>query len=242
MMSIGAISWIIAFAAAMAGQPVDPAPAQAPDWAEQPTADMALLAAGGDPQPVAVRGEPAKTEPGIVEPDWAEVPTAHQIRAYFPPEAFARKVSGGAMIHCRVTAKGRASGCVVKSETPPGWGFGEAALRLAPGLRFRPQTRDGWPTDGGDVTVPINFTIHGTVVLDCAMDHGRARGCVAVEETPPDRGMGPVAAAFAEGRRPRGHGFSVRSGRLRWRLDTPAPTPQCAEGETRFPCGGPGSR
>ena len=180
-------------------------------------------------------------EPKIVEPDWAEGPTAGQVRAYFPDAAVARDVSGRGMVKCGVTARGRLTGCVIKSETPPGWGFGEAALRLTPSFRMRPQTKDGRPTSEGSVTIPVNFWVQGTVQLECGLVAGRARGCVAIDEKPADRGLGATAAAFAEGRKPGSNGTSVRQGKLRWRLDTPVPIPECAAGETKFPCGGPDS-
>jgi TonB family protein len=140
-----------------------------------------------------------------------------------------------------VTARGRLTGCVVKSESPPGWGFGEAALELAPRFRMKPQTRDGRATNEGVVTVPVHFWVHGKVLLDCALVEGRARSCTTVSETFPGRGMAAMAIAFAEGRKPGRQGTSVKAGRLRWRLDTPVPIPECAAGDTSFPCGGPDS-
>ena len=49
--------------------------------------------------------------------------------------------------------------CTVESESPQGYGFGEAALRLSQTFRIRPATRDGVPIEGGHVHVPVRFDV-----------------------------------------------------------------------------------
>ena len=54
----------------------------------------------------------------------------------------------------------RASGaldCSVASEDPGGYGFGDAALRIARGMRVAPTTSDGRSVEGGHVRVPLTF-------------------------------------------------------------------------------------
>jgi protein TonB len=58
---------------------------------------------------------------------------------------------------CEVTKEGRAANCQVQSETPPGVGFGAAALAVATDFRFKPMLVDCRPVDGGKINVPIVF-------------------------------------------------------------------------------------
>ena len=67
-------------------------------------------------------------------------------------------VSGRAELACQVTSKGTVN-CTVASEDPPDQGFGAAAMKLAHLFRMRPQTKDGAPTDGGKVNIPLRFVL-----------------------------------------------------------------------------------
>jgi protein TonB len=92
----------------------------------------------------------------IREPRWLSTPDARDFARFYPSRALDRGVSGRVLLDCIVGADGRIA-CSVGSETPPGQGFGEAALRIAQSFRMAPQTIDGSPTDGGHVRVPITF-------------------------------------------------------------------------------------
>jgi protein TonB len=65
--------------------------------------------------------------------------------------------NGRAVITCTVTAQGSLTGCQVASEDPPDFGFGQAALKMAHLFKMRPQTADGQPVGGAQVSVPIRF-------------------------------------------------------------------------------------
>ncbi len=93
----------------------------------------------------------------VSNPDWRRKPTAEDIERYYPQEAERKRVAGRVVINCKVARDTRLAGCKVEAETPTGWGFGDAAVRMASQFRMYPKTVDGQPTDAGDVRVPINF-------------------------------------------------------------------------------------
>jgi TonB family protein len=81
------------------------------------------------------------------------------IMRYYPARAEQMAVEGTATMTCNVTAAGRLAGCVVVSETPPDFGFGDAALKMSPLFKMRPLTREGAAVEGGKVTIPIRFKL-----------------------------------------------------------------------------------
>jgi protein TonB len=111
------------------------------------------------PIPVAVDPPPAPPTPSVItNPQWLERPNSRDFDRYYPPRAMEREMEGRVQLDCIVAADGRIS-CTVTSEDPTGWGFGEAALRVSRHFRMAPATRDGVPTSGGRVRVPITFRL-----------------------------------------------------------------------------------
>ena len=88
---------------------------------------------------------PPAGPPEITSPRWLRRPT--NLAAYYPQRAIGREVEGEALLDCRVLTTGDLS-CVVVSETPSNWGFGQAALRIARDHRMAPAMRDGVATEG----------------------------------------------------------------------------------------------
>lgn len=91
---------------------------------------------------------------------WVERPDARDFARNYPQRALDENVSGRALLECLVVADGRLA-CTVVSEEPEGYGFGEASLRVARSFRMAPETRDGVPTAGGRVRVPIRWNLVG---------------------------------------------------------------------------------
>jgi protein TonB len=62
-------------------------------------------------------------------------------------------------LSCTIAAQGNLANCVVVSETPDGFGFGEAALKGAQNARLRARTIDGAPLDGRPVQFRSKFSL-----------------------------------------------------------------------------------
>lgn len=102
---------------------------------------------------ISIAGPPPITT--VTNPTWVERP--RDLERYYPRRALRMNVEGSATLDCRVAVDGRLS-CVVVSETPPGWGFGEAALRIAGEYRMVPAMRNGQPIEARYVMrTPFNL-------------------------------------------------------------------------------------
>lgn len=94
----------------------------------------------------------------ITNPDWAARGSVGRV---YPERAVRARVSGEARLRCRVETGGRLSQCKVVSESPQGFGFGQAALRLAQAHLIRPMVIDdrvAIPV-GRDVEFKLGFRI-----------------------------------------------------------------------------------
>jgi periplasmic protein TonB len=105
--------------------------------------------------PPAPPGPPAV----IVNPDWLTRPGPNEFSRFYPQPALDQSASGAATLACTVSASGAVRDCSVAAETPKGLGFGDAARKLAPYFKLRPQTRDGAPVDGAHINIPIRFNL-----------------------------------------------------------------------------------
>jgi protein TonB len=96
--------------------------------------------------------------PAVIErPDWISMPSHADMADWMPDKAKENHVDGSVAIVCDVTAAGTLEKCVVAQEDPPNYGFGKAALKVARKFKMKPQSLDGQPTAGAQVTVPLRF-------------------------------------------------------------------------------------
>lgn len=113
------------------------------------------------PIPTAIDPPPAPPTPStLTNAQFTRRPDGNDFNRYYPERARDREVEGRTMLECLVAADGRLS-CSVISEDPPGYGFGEASIRLSRHFQVAPATRDGVPTSGGRMRVPIRWRLEG---------------------------------------------------------------------------------
>ncbi len=118
------------------------------------------------PQPIA----PAPTQLAAVEPSairpqvivapgqvvWVTRASAAQFGEAYPQGARRSNLAGRVQLQCVVQSDLRAS-CSILSETPQGYGFGDAALRVARSYRARPTLDDGASAIGARANLNITF-------------------------------------------------------------------------------------
>jgi len=90
-------------------------------------------------------------------PSWKRAPSQQDFMSVYPTGAMQAGVGSKVILSCRITVTGAPTGCAVVSETPPGQGFGQAALTMIPQMLFNPAIKDGKPVEFNHLTIPINF-------------------------------------------------------------------------------------
>lgn len=86
----------------------------------------------------------------------AQQPTARDFRETYPRGALADGVEGYVRLACTITDEYKLD-CIVQSETPPEYGFGDAALRLSQLYVASPE--DPRIVVGRRVTVPVRYAL-----------------------------------------------------------------------------------
>lgn len=84
--------------------------------------------------------------------------TQGEILSIVPPGARAARRAGRASVNCVIRIDQRLDDCRVVSESPEGFGFGQAGVRAAAFFRYRPpMTAAGRPVEGQRVTIFIQM-------------------------------------------------------------------------------------
>jgi len=76
----------------------------------------------------------------------------------YPKLAQLMSLAGTALIRCAVDTVGRVQDCSVVAETPVGFGFGAAAVRLSAYFSMKPEQIDGQPVRS-TISIPIKFKL-----------------------------------------------------------------------------------
>lgn len=123
------------------------------------SACLAGCATHSHPPAKATPAATAAGKTGIVPPHWTREPSPDDFVHTFPALATKSGIrKGTATITCHVTVRGVLQACAVASETPAGYGFGDAALKIAKRFKFQPPLKDGHPIEG-TITVPLNWNV-----------------------------------------------------------------------------------
>ena len=88
-------------------------------------------------------------------PDWLRKPSGEDMAWAYPKRAEREEIGGKAVLHCLVAPDGGLTHCQVASETPADYGFGAAALALAPQFQMTRPPSDA--KNPSEVTIPIVF-------------------------------------------------------------------------------------
>jgi TonB family protein len=94
--------------------------------------------------------------PTQLPPGFRRMPTSDDLAKAYPEKAMRRGVSGVAVIDCGVNKEGDLADCALSSETPMNYGFGAAAVSLAPLFNVEPRMKNGVAVNGA-VSIPIKF-------------------------------------------------------------------------------------
>jgi hypothetical protein len=89
---------------------------------------------------------------------FTRTPAGALFARYYPERALAREMEGSSYMLCDIGAAGLT--CAVTWEDPPGWGFGEAALKIAAeGYRVAPELVGGGSAIGRKVCLGTAFRL-----------------------------------------------------------------------------------
>lgn len=172
------------------------------------------------------------------EADWIRRPTPDMLRAVWPKAAMQSGRGGQALIACKLSTQGLLFDCKVVSETPPGMGFGAAAIAMSPQLLMKPARHNGQAVVS-EVRIPVKFESPGgpmdsfgaRPVVEPAMAWQRAPTYAEVAEAYPEKARkagvgglvslschltstGALADCGVTREEPRGLGFGMAARRI----------------------------
>jgi hypothetical protein len=93
---------------------------------------------------------------GVGDVNWVREPSARDFARYFPDDALDEGTSGNVTLSCIIGGSGRLA-CSVASESPDGYGFGNAAIGISRQLRVRTTLPDGSSAEGREMRLPLSF-------------------------------------------------------------------------------------
>ncbi|MDX2235491.1 MAG: hypothetical protein NW200_13420 [Hyphomonadaceae bacterium] len=139
--------------------PAPPPPAPAPAVAAPAASlqnDVGPVAIAAPAQILPPSPPPAAKAGPTVRPRWARRPSERDMAAAFPANAQRLNIEGRVVLDCLIGTD-LAVRCRTRSETPAGYGFGAAALRVAQQFRAAPTLMDGRPAAGERAQVSLIF-------------------------------------------------------------------------------------
>lgn len=88
---------------------------------------------------------------------WTKTPSAADVAGAYPAQPKAENLAGSGIISCTVGTGGELTACAAETESPPGQGFGAAAVGLADKFQVGVGKSDGAGWVGKKVTVPVRW-------------------------------------------------------------------------------------
>jgi TonB family protein len=89
---------------------------------------------------------------------WIRTPAAADFWKYYPSKAKDQGIQGRVVVRCVVGDDGQMTDCVVVEERPPGYGFGDATLKVVAMFKKTP-TPHGPDAKPETVTIPISWRL-----------------------------------------------------------------------------------
>ena len=112
--------------------------------------------------PIHFLAPPPPTPAGSLDPQrikWAAKPSGEDFANYYPASAAGQGLEGRATLQCVVSTKLRLSDCAVLEESPPGFAFGQAALRLSRLFQLPAPEAGAESPIGRPIRIPIGFRV-----------------------------------------------------------------------------------
>lgn len=107
------------------------------------------------PSPPPAAGAAAPSE--ISRPIWVRTPSGDDFANDYPSAAVGRVPQARVVLLCAVNHDGHLDPCKVTFEAPTGYGFGQASLKLVTHFQMKTVDRDGVPTPGRTIVIPIRI-------------------------------------------------------------------------------------
>lgn len=102
-------------------------------------------------------GEPLPLPPVTRPADWLWRPFPQQLDRFFPERAMRQEVGGAATVSCTAEVDRKLTGCQMVSESPEGFGFGDATIRASRLFLFIPAVINGQFVSS-QVRLPITWS------------------------------------------------------------------------------------
>ncbi|HWE47974.1 MAG TPA: energy transducer TonB [Caulobacteraceae bacterium] len=102
------------------------------------------------------------TNVGVISaPHWVRRPNSDELRRTYPRRALEGGVNGHSVMECEADAQGTLQNCKSIEESPDGFGFGDAELKLAKYFKLSPTTSDGKSVAGAHIRIPLQWRLVG---------------------------------------------------------------------------------
>jgi periplasmic protein TonB len=140
--------------------PPPPPPDEPPPPPERPRVKPRVTT---PPVPSSVPPLPIPPQPPSADPGTTmfskEPQAARRVSPKYPKRAESREQAGIATVRFTIAIDGSVKDLTLISENPPGWGFGEEAMKAVRRWKYDPQIKNGQPTELKNVQIEVVFQL-----------------------------------------------------------------------------------